>query len=205
MQLFLIRHPRPVMATGLCYGRSDLTLDEDAAGAAAALRSLLPESVPVFSSPLTRCRLLAEELHPAPHFDERLMELDFGDWELRTWEDIGRPAIDAWAANPLMFAAPRGESMAALRTRVSAFLADLTGSGMEKAVLVVHAGVMKVCAAELLGLSTAEWFPMKFEFATATLIERQDEPSAIPEADEFAAQQLHGGGWRLVWHNRRDG
>ena len=79
MQLYLIRHPRPDVAPGLCYGRSDLTLAEDAAVVAAALRSLLPGNVPVFSSPLTRCRLLAEALHPAPQFDSRLLELDFGD------------------------------------------------------------------------------------------------------------------------------
>ena len=180
MQLFLIRHPRPEVAAGLCYGRSDLALAEDAGSTADALRALLPDRTPLFSSPLTRCRLLAEALHPAPHFDARLRELDFGAWELRPWNAIGRAALDAWAAQPLAFAAPGGESVAALRLRVADFLAELSRADLPSAVLVTHAGVMKACAAELLKLDSAEWLSMQFEFGAVSLIEAG----------------------RLVWHNR---
>lgn len=184
MQLYLIRHPRPDVAPGLCYGRSDLALAEDASVVAAALRPLLPDQVPVFSSPLTRCRLLAEALHPAPQFDARLVELDFGDWEMRPWADIGRAAIDQWAADPQVFVPPGGESVGAMRSRVADFLTDLAGLGLARAALVAHAGVMKVCAAELLGLAPAKWFPMKFEFAAVSLI---DDANGFNE---------------LIWHNR---
>jgi len=180
VQLYLIRHPRPAVAQGLCYGRSDLALAEDASIAASALRFLLPENLPLFSSPLTRCRLLAEALHSAPQFDARLQELDFGDWELRTWDAIGRVALDAWAAQPLDFAPPGGESVAALRLRVADFLAELARTNLPSAVLVTHAGVMKACAAELLRLSTADWFGMQFEFGAVSLIKAGC----------------------LVWHNR---
>ncbi len=184
MQLYLIRHPRPDVTPGLCYGRSDLALAEDAAVVAAALHSLLPENVPVFSSPLRRCRLLAEALHPAPRFDARLVELDFGEWEMRPWTDIGRAAVDRWAADPQAFVPPGGESVGAMRGRVADFLADLARLGLASAALVAHAGVMKVCAAELLDLAPEEWFPMKFEFAAVTLI---DDANGFNE---------------LVWHNR---
>lgn len=184
MQLYLIRHPRPDVAPGLCYGRSDLALAEDAAPVAAALRSLLPGNAPVFSSPLKRCRLLAEALHPAPQFDARLLELDFGDWEMRSWADIGRAAIDQWAADPHLFAPPGGESVGAMRRRVAGFLDDLAGHGLASAVLVAHAGVMKVCAAELLGLASEKWFSMQFEFGAVSLI---DDASGVHE---------------LIWHNR---
>lgn len=180
MRLYLIRHPRPDVTPGLCYGRSDLTLAEDAAVAAVALRFLLPENSPLFSSPLTRCRLLAEALHPVPQFDARLMELDFGDWEMRPWSAIGRAAIDAWAAEPLLFAPPGGESVATLRLRVADFLAELVCRDVELAVLVTHAGVMKACAAELLNLGPSEWFSMQFEFGAVSLIEEG----------------------RLIWHNK---
>ncbi len=182
MQLYLIRHPRPEVAPGLCYGRSDLALAEglSVVAAAAALRSLLPENLPLFSSPLTRCRLLAEALHPAPQFDARLLELDFGDWEMRPWNAIGRAALDAWAAQPLAFAPPGGESVAALRRRVAEFLAELARADRQPAVLVTHAGVMKACAAELLNMDSSAWFSMQFEFGAVSLIEAG----------------------RLVWHNR---
>lgn len=60
---------------------------------------------------------------------------------------------------------PGGEAVAALRTRVAAFLAELP----DAAVLVAHAGVIKVCAAELAG--AADWFALRFDYGTASLIE----------------------------------
>ena len=165
MRLFLIRHPPPLVAPGICYGATDLPLAEDPAGHAAALRPLLPAAAPLYSSPLARCRRLAAALHPAPRFDERLRELDFGDWEMQAWDAIDRARLDAWAADPFGFAPPGGEAVAALRARVAEFLAELP----EEAVLVTHAGVIKVCAAELAG--EEDWFGLRFDCGAASLIE----------------------------------
>jgi len=151
MRLFLVRHPRPAVADGTCYGRSDLPLAGDPAAVADALRRLLPGDLPLYSSPLRRCRELAARLHPAPRFDERLRELDFGAWEMRAWTAIDRAALEAWAADPLHFRPPGGEAVAELRARVRAFLGEIRGD----TVLVAHAGVMK----------------MKFDYGTASLIE----------------------------------
>lgn len=167
MRLFLIRHPAPDVAIGTCYGRSDLPLAGDPAPVAEALRPLLPADALLFSSPLARCRRLAELLHPAPRFDERLLELDFGAWEMQSWDAIDRAALDAWAADPLHFRPPGGEAVADLRARVRDFLDDL----VEDTVLVAHAGVMKLCAAELAGVPADAWFSMRFDYGTATLIE----------------------------------
>lgn len=165
MRLFLIRHPPPAVAPGTCYGATDLPLTDDPAGPAARLRSLLPAGVPFYSSPLQRCRLLAEALHPAPIFDDRLREIDFGDWEMQPWDALDRAAIDAWAADPFGFVPPGGEAVATVRARVRQFLDELT----RDSVLVAHAGVIKVCAAELAG--EVDWFGLRFDYATASLIE----------------------------------
>ncbi len=170
MRLFLIRHPRPAVAEGTCYGQSDVGIAEDAATVAARLKPLLPAGVPFYSSPLERCRLLAEALHPAPRFDDRLREIDFGSWEMRTWDDIGRESVDAWAADPLHYAAHGGESIAGLRRRAAACAREIAARHNE-AVLVIHAGVMKALAVELLGLPDAAWFSTSFVFGTASLIE----------------------------------
>lgn len=183
MRLWLIRHPRPAVAPGICYGSTDLGLAGDPAADAAALRGLLPapsSGVPLYSSPLARCRLLAQALHPAPILDARIREIDFGDWEMRAWDDLDRAAIDAWAADPDGFAPPGGEAVAALRARVLDFLATLPGAAAG-AVLVAHAGVIKVCAAELAG--ERDWFGLRFDYGAASLIEDG----------------------RFVWRNRRHG
>ncbi|MDO9242815.1 MAG: alpha-ribazole phosphatase family protein [Rhodocyclaceae bacterium] len=167
MRLYLIRHPRPAVAPGICYGSTDLALAEDPAVHVAALRGLLPPGAPLYSSPLARCRLLAELVHPAPVFDDRLREIDFGDWEMRPWESIDRAALDAWAAAPLHYVPPGGESVAMLRARVMACLADLP----DEAVLVTHAGVMKLCAALLAGVPTDAWLALSFDYGSVSLIE----------------------------------
>ncbi|MDP1525476.1 MAG: alpha-ribazole phosphatase family protein [Rhodocyclaceae bacterium] len=165
MRLWLIRHPPPAVAAGTCYGATDLPLVAHPAELADRLRRQLPTNVPLYASPLQRCRRLAEQLHPQPRFDERLREIDFGDWEMQPWDQLDRGQLDAWAADPFNFVPPGGEGVAALRARVRAFLDELT----EEAVLVVHAGVIKVCAAELAG--ETDWFGLRFDYGSITLIE----------------------------------
>ena len=54
MRLYLIRHPRPDIADGICYGRSDIAVaPEELARSAHDLATRLPLDLPLFSSPLT--------------------------------------------------------------------------------------------------------------------------------------------------------
>ena len=108
MQLFLIRHPRPLIDVGYCYGQLDLAA-EDPGPIAERLRPLLADDTAVCASPLRRARQLAEALHRQPRFDARLMEMSFGDWEGQPWQSIDRALLDAWAADPLSTAEPREE------------------------------------------------------------------------------------------------
>lgn len=167
MQLYLIRHPAPQVAAGVCYGRTDLPLADDVAAAAARIGPQLPplpQMPPVFTSPLQRCRLLADALHPAPRSDPRLQEMDFGEWEMRPWNQIQREALDGWAADPLGYAPPDGETVAELRARVRDFVMELEGEGLQRAVLVTHAGVLKVIIGHSRQLPAREWMALKFDY-----------------------------------------
>ncbi|GAB2180987.1 alpha-ribazole phosphatase [Denitratisoma sp. agr-D3] len=156
------------MAEGVCYGRSDLPLDP-AAGSAAALailvqqlRARVPSHVACYASPLQRCRVLAEALHPRPRFDARLQEMDFGAWEMRAWEAIPRAALDDWAAEPLDFAPPGGESVARMRGRVLAFLREQREA--EALLLVTHGGVMKILAGMAADEPVETWLGRRFAY-----------------------------------------
>ncbi|ONG48798.1 hypothetical protein BKE38_21555 [Pseudoroseomonas deserti] len=150
MRAALIRHFPTAIAPGICYGRLDLAPGD---GDVAALRQGLVaaglDAAPIFSSPARRCRALAEALAAGGPvtFDERLLELDFGDWEGIAWDDIPRADFDAWAADVESNAPPGGESGAALRARVAAFHAALPG----RSVVVGHGGPLKLLAALLRG------------------------------------------------------
>ncbi len=175
MILHLVRHPPPDVGTGLCYGRSDVA-PTGVEAALARLKPLLPPEAPVFSSPLTRCRVLAEGLHPAPGFDERLMEMHFGEWEMRRWDEVDIAGLDAWAADVAGFAPPGGECGMAVQARALAFVAGLT---MPEAVLVTHAGVMRALLAHWLGLPASRWLELRFDFATITTVNLSPKGATI--------------------------
>lgn len=167
MRLHLIRHPRPVIAPGLCYGRLDVAAENDPA-LAAALRAELPPGLPVWSSPLRRCRELAAALHPAPQVDERLAEIDFGRWEGRPWDAIPRPELDAWAADVAGYTPPGGEAPRALQARALAFVASLN---VAEAVVVTHAGVIRTLLAWDQELPPERWCELDFAYGSRTVWE----------------------------------
>jgi alpha-ribazole phosphatase len=59
MILHLVRHPKPAIAPGICYGQLDISA-ENVAAVAIGLRDELPPGLPVWSSPLLRCHELGE-------------------------------------------------------------------------------------------------------------------------------------------------
>ena len=169
MQVFLIRHPRPLIDTGICYGRLDVDC-VDPAPLAERLRQRLPPGTPVFSSPLRRARRLAEAIDPGAQNDTRLCEIDFGEWEGRAWENIDREALDAWAADVLGFVPPGGESVFALQQRAIDLARSLEAMNLPHVALVSHAGVLRALSGHWRQLPVAEWTRLAFAFGSLTPI-----------------------------------
>lgn len=167
MQVFLIRHPRPLIDAGLCYGQLDVDC-EDPLLVAARIKSMLPAGTPVVSSPLRRARRLAEALDDQPLIDSRLSEISFGDWEGRAWNDIERKSLDAWAADVLGFTPPGGESISSLRMRAIDFATSLD---LPRVALVTHAGIIRVLVGYWQRIPVAGWTQLKFDFGSITEIE----------------------------------
>lgn len=158
MRIYLVRHPRPEVPAGHCYGRSDLAANEaDVERVLAALANQgLPGAMPVYASPLARSAVLAQRLSPAPAFDARLAEMDFGAWEMRSWDDIPRSEIDAWSADLLHYRPGGGESVMDVAARVAGFDADIRREGHAQALIVCHAGTMRLMHSLHLGGTLAD-------------------------------------------------
>jgi alpha-ribazole phosphatase len=156
MRIALVRHPAPLIAPGICYGRLDVGLDPAGQEQVGRLASDpdLHGANRVWSSPARRCRAPAEAIAAALGVpltvDPRLQELDFGAWEGRSWNAVARADLDRWAASPLTFTPPGGETGAALVARVTGFYATLCELRQDCAV-VSHGGPLKVLAALLAG------------------------------------------------------
>jgi len=154
LQLYLIRHPRPKDADGLCYGRRDVEVDaESLADVAAAVRERIPEQVlaraRIFSSPSSRCVWLARALAAplAPRIEEDVREMSFGTWEGRPWNLVPREQLDAWARDVWRYRPGGGESAEMVSQRWQRWATRIRCSGDDCALAVTHAGVIRVALA----------------------------------------------------------
>jgi alpha-ribazole phosphatase len=162
MRLYLVRHPQPVVEPEVCYGSTDLyVMPEQHAQVCTALVAGLPRDAPIFSSPLLRCANLAQRLSAqlggAPAIlDARLVEMNFGAWELCRWDAIPRAEIDAWTNDTLQYRPGGGESVLQMAQRMRAFYEELISLGHDCATIVCHAGTIRMLLACQRGLPLEE-------------------------------------------------
>jgi alpha-ribazole phosphatase len=145
VKIYLIRHTSVNVPPGICYGQTDVPLntsfEEEAGMVKKNLEHLRPNAL--FSSPLSRCTKLADFCgfhHAVP--DERLKELNFGDWEGQEWNKID---MSVWKTDWVHPPAPNGESFMQLYRRVAAFFDDLKNQSSDTVLIFTHGGVIS-CA-----------------------------------------------------------
>lgn len=179
MDLVLIRHPAVGIDAGMCYGRTDVPLLANAAESARLLNERLQAlKVPdasggLYTSPLSRCRLLAEALGPVRAPDARLQELDFGAWEGQRWDGLDRAMLDAWAADLEHAREHGGESVAQFAKRVAGWADSVCTADHEGPVHVItHAGVMRVLTGHLLGIARANVIQWPLDFGAIVWLRR---------------------------------
>lgn len=143
-RITLLRHTTPDVAPGICYGRSDLGLAATFAQEAEAVLAALPAFDHLLTSPLRRCRQLAETIAKARGTTATVAdlwtEMDFGSWEGQPWSSIPRADLDAWAGDFLDYRGHGGESVAQLRARIQAAHSLLPAG---KCLVVTHMGPIK--------------------------------------------------------------
>jgi alpha-ribazole phosphatase len=163
--LWLIRHARPLIEDGICYGRLDVPADgSETQTAAQRLAEVLPAGIDVLSSPLQRCQQLARALQllrpdlPV-RTEARLAEMDFGAWEGRRWDNIDRQELEAWSKGFQGYrAGGNGESVATFTARVGQVFDEVCGRGGQ--AWITHGGVFKVAWLRRHGValeSAAQW------------------------------------------------
>lgn len=150
MKLWLLRHARVQLPSGLCYGASEVEADPVATLQAARRFAPWPASgCQVWVSPRARTQALASAVHglrpelTPPQIDARLREMDFGHWEMQAWSAIPKAAIDNWTANFAHHRFGGQESAQEVIDRVSRALEHALALKEPEMVWVTHAGVMR--------------------------------------------------------------
>lgn len=172
--LIFLRHPRPDVEPGICYGRLDLDIHQDGHAQIEAAVEKTPKVTRIVASPALRCRKLTLELasqnEVEPVFDERLWEMHMGDWEGLPWKEIPRELSETWLKDPFNLPCPGGESFAQVQTRV---LDAVSGLGPETAI-VCHAGPIRALQMAWQGLTFREAFASTPAFAEPMVLSRPD-------------------------------
>ncbi len=179
--LHVLRHGRTeANKSGLLLGRADPDLDDTGRRQAAAAAAVLPAGARVISSPLARTRQTAAFLDPDHEVDDRLLELDYGEFDLRPVASIPVETWARWRSDP-DFAPPGGESLAALHERVGSLLTELatamadvgssSGDGAATdVVLVTHVSPIKAALGWALGSDTGVMWRSFVDQASITRI-----------------------------------
>lgn len=183
MDLYLVRHTTPDIAKGICYGQSDIGVAANFNEESDTILRKIPNATlcNVYTSPLKRCTQLAKKISHTIMEDPRLMELYFGDWELKAWNDIPEKDIRPWMTDFVNVATPNGESYVALHHRVWACVSYITAlTTTHPIVIVCHAGPIRAILSKILNIGLkdsfkipvnyGDVFQLKFEEGTLKLV-----------------------------------
>ena len=174
--VFLVRHAsHDRLGRVLCGRMAGVTLGEVGLSEARRVAERLSgeKLAAVYTSPLERAVATAEPIAQAAgvelRVDEALHEIDFGDWNGATFEDLeSDERWAAWNRERSRARAPGGESMAEAQARVVGWAGRMAEAHPDQTIAAVsHADVIKALIAHALGLSLDDL--QRFEASPASV------------------------------------
>jgi alpha-ribazole phosphatase len=180
MEVYLIRHTTPDIEKGICYGQTDVLLKASFDEETKIILQKLPANIEIiYTSTLTRCRQLANYLssHLALPIveDVRLKELNFGDWEMKKWDDIDQSQLKSWMHNYVNEKCPNGESYYDLACRATSFLTEIKLKKLERALIVTHHGIMKALYSAANQIPLEEAMKQNWGYGVLTVLGIKDD------------------------------
>ena len=178
-RLILVRHCEPQEdSRGLCYGRLDIGLSDAGREHAERLAAALArhEWDAVYASPRLRARETAVAVNRDVVIDDGLREIDFGDLEGRSYDEIAATDPElyrAWMERPTTVRFPGGESFAELKIRALEAL-DRIRAAHKAAVVVTHGGVLRAGLAAWLGMPNEAIFRLDQRYGGVTIVDWLD-------------------------------
>lgn len=156
--IYLVRHGKPEFPGGskLCIGcRTDIPLSDEGKNQIAQIREQFAdkEISCIYTSPLIRCvesaRILSSGKIPVKIVNE-LREIDMGDWDGLSFEEIRRlypEEYEARGRDMAGFCPPGGESFHACQIRALSALAQICRETRGNVIVLAHAGVNRTLIA----------------------------------------------------------
>lgn len=176
MRIILVRHTKTECQAGICYGQTDVLpnsfFNEDKKK---IIENLLKyEYSTIYTSPLKRCFMLAKSIAANKKIivDERLKELNFGDWELKHWDEISKTDYaKQWFEDYINIPCPNGESFVELIDRVKSFIMDLRQTKADNVLIVTHSGIIRAFYILIEKYTAEKSFEVKLGFASISVLD----------------------------------
>jgi broad specificity phosphatase PhoE len=186
-EILIVRHPETeANVDGRFVGRGETPYTVRGVRQADLLVERILDFAPqtVWSSPLARAHRVAERAALAAsvplQVDERLLELDFGQAEGLTWNEITAVGLAFDYRSVETPVAPGGESRGEIESRSAALADVLLGEGGRHAVCT-HGGVFRAMLVHLLGLSTSDIWAFHIRNGAAAHVSVTDGHGMIEE------------------------
>lgn len=145
-RVYLIRHGLPDFPGGkrMCIGRTDIPLGEAGVKQAAQMAKLLPPVTAVFCSPLTRAVQTAQAIGQPVTILHDLRELDAGEWDGLSFDEIRLRYPDLYAARGIdqTLPLPGAEDHASGLARFAAAMDCAAQTAPGDFAVVAHGGVI---------------------------------------------------------------
>ena len=160
LQLHFIRHGKTTAPAGCLVGASEVELTFEGRQQARQLAERLPKGLPCLCSPMLRTRQTLAEFRGSTgvldvEFDNRLREIDFGCWEMKTFTQLinEQADINGWQEY-YHFCFPGGESVKDFIERLQSLIVEWrqTRNNDRQLLIVTHGGVIRTMICLLLGL-----------------------------------------------------
>jgi len=170
--IYLIRHTAVDLKGRYFYGRTDVGLKETFPQEVERIRRVLPATLefPFWASPLSRCRRLADALEINYNLDDRLMELDFGDWEMKEFADIPDEERNHYLANFTTVIPPGGEGYLKLQERSVELLKEVVAHEAPVCGIVAHSGVIRSMVCHVMGLPLEHTYRFGLDYGSVTTL-----------------------------------
>lgn len=160
--MIFLRHPTPNIDSAICYGQTDMDIAEIGHSQIDNALISIPKIKKLLASPAIRCRkltlALAERDNIEPIFDDRLWEINMGDFEGVRWDKMDRTISDKWLLDPVNNATPNGESFVDVQKRVLEFLNEHLDKTQAQTVVVCHASPIRAVQMAWQNISFEEAF-----------------------------------------------
>ena len=128
----------------------------------------------IITSSLSSCREFAEVIAQEEEIDlevnKQLTEIDFGDWEDQTLDDIMKAdsvLLKSWWQSPTQVTPPNGEDFHDFRSRVLKAFKEMLREYKGKNILIItHSGVIRIILMSILGMQDESLFRLNVDYAS---------------------------------------